>query len=364
MISKHKRNVALCQTEMDVSRSTVLCRIELTSDGKAPKSVVLFPRPAADGVIVARDGRKFGLYDAAALVAAFAEYGQDLPFDIEHASELKAPMGEPAPAQGWITGLAVNADGSVSASVDWTDEGAALIELKKYRYVSPAFKLDRSIDPPAITTVVSAGLTNRPALKLPALASTQGASMNPKIIKMLGLKDNCTQAEYDAALEAHLAKVDAEKKSATDALVAAEAAHTKTKADLAAAQAAKPELANFVPRADLDAVRAELTALKTAADAEKKDAFAAKVKETVEKASSDGKIPAASVAYHIGACTSAEALEAFKKYVEGAPVIAAPSNPGAPPKPVVTAETCSDEQVAIWAKLGLTKEQGLAAAKL
>lgn len=363
MVSTHTSRVALCQAETDVSRATVLCRIDLTSDGKAPKSVVLFPRPAADGQIVARDGRKFGMYDAAALVAAFAMYGQDLPFDIEHASELLAPMGQPAPAVGWITGLTVNEDGSVSASVDWTDEGAALIESKKYRYVSPAFKLDRTIDPPAITTVVSAGLTNRPALKLPALASTQGVTMNPKILKMLGLSDKATQAEYDAALEAHLAKIDAEKKTAADALVTAEAAATKLKAELAAAQTAASNLTNVVPRADFDAVRAELTAVKDGLAAEKKAAFQKEVAAVIAKASSEGKIAPASVEHHTATCTTQEALDSFKKYVEAAPVIAPPSGAGAPPKPVPTAETCSDAQVAIWAKLGLTKEQGLAAAK-
>lgn len=350
---------------MDVSRATVLCRIDLSADGKAPKNVMLFPRPNADGKIVARDGRNFGMYDAAALVASFAEHAQDLPIDIEHASELLAPMGQPAPAVGWITSLSVNADGSVSASVDWTEEGAALIESKKYRYVSPAFKLDRSIDPPAITTVVSAGLTNRPALKLPALAHTQGAnSMNPKILKMLGLTDKATQAEYDAALEAHLAKIDADKKAAGDQLVAAEAAHSKTKADLAAAQAAQPQLANFVPRSDFDAVRTELASVKTAIEAEKKDAFAKEVTATVNKASSDGKIAAASVEYHIAACATQAGLDAFKKYVEGAPVIAPPSNPGAPPKPTQTAEVASAEQVAVWARLGISREQGIAAQKV
>lgn len=180
--------------------------------GEAPDEVQLFPPPIA-GRIVARDGRVFKLSDPNAVVKAFIDNGQEIPFDLEHASELKAPIGEPAPAVGWITSMFVRA-GTVFAKVSWSTSGAALLRESAYRYVSPAFVLDQQTR--EITKVVSVALTNRPALMLPALTSMDPnnepelTAEQKKICALTGMTPSkfvtlSLEAQHEAAEAAELA---------------------------------------------------------------------------------------------------------------------------------------------------------------
>lgn len=134
---------------------------------EAPVEAPLFPTPI-NKRIAARDGRNFGMSNPAAIVAAFDANAQEIPVDLEHASEIKAPNGEPAPAVGWITSIFVRG-GTIFAKFDWTTAGAALLREGAYRYLSPAFHTDSKTG--EILKIVSVALTNRPALMLPALTS-------------------------------------------------------------------------------------------------------------------------------------------------------------------------------------------------
>lgn len=136
-------------------------------NAKAPEWVQLLP---AGPTIVARDGRKWTLKDPAVVVAAFKAGNVDLAFDINHASEILGPKGGDAPAQGWIKDMEVR-DGLLWGRVEWTAAGAAKVEGKEYRYVSPAIRHDRSGN---VTGLASAALVTHPALDMPALARDEG----------------------------------------------------------------------------------------------------------------------------------------------------------------------------------------------
>ena len=350
----------LCNTGSDTNRGAVLCSVELV-DGKAPKKVMMFPAPKAEGKIDAVDGRSFKMFEQEAFAAAFNSRGKPIPFDLEHSSEILAPKGHPAPAHGWINKLSV-VDGAVWADVEWTPKGASMIEAKEYRFASPAFKTDSD---KRIRQLVSAGLTNRPALDMPALASLQGVEpMNEKLLKLLGLAKDATPEQIDAAVDAHNAKLVAEANASATKIKELETASAQLKVELASAQSAAPKLELFVPRSEHDAVRTELASVKASIEAEKAAAFKKEVLAAVDQASTDRKILPANRDYFIETCSTKEALEKFKTYIAGAPVLVTPTAPAAAaPAGQGDVNTCTEDELAVWAKLGLTKEQGLAAKK-
>lgn len=126
------------------------------------------------GIVRARDGRTFLLKDPGAVVDASRRWAgaTDIAVDYEHQIDLAATNGKPAPAAGWIKALDVRETG-IWGLVEWTEVAADMIRRKEYRYISPVL---RTTPEREVTTILRAGLTNRPALDLVALASTQDAS--------------------------------------------------------------------------------------------------------------------------------------------------------------------------------------------
>ena len=130
----------------------------------APEWIMLMPAGRLD----ARDGRRWRLTDADAVVAAtHARAGStDLVIDYEHQTKYSSENGQPAPAAGWITELEARA-GALWARTRWTDQAAAALRAREYRYLSPWFMHT----PDGVVTCLSgAALTNTPALDMPALA--------------------------------------------------------------------------------------------------------------------------------------------------------------------------------------------------
>jgi phage I-like protein len=130
----------------------------------APEWIELLP-PGPD--IQGRDGRHWRLPDSGAIVAAFREGRIPLPLDYEHATELTAPCGEPSPAAGWIEDLELRANGSIWGRVAWTDKARAMVNSREYRFISPAFLVERATQ--VIRKLISAALTHHPNLDLAAL---------------------------------------------------------------------------------------------------------------------------------------------------------------------------------------------------
>lgn len=131
---------------------------------------VLPPGPSVQG----RDGRTWS-YEPTAVMAATLAHGVDLPFDYLHATELKAPQGDDAPAAGWVREYRLNERGAMEARVDWTERARNAIAAREYRYVSPVFLFDQA---GRIHRFSSFGLVNKPNLAIRALNAEQPQSLH------------------------------------------------------------------------------------------------------------------------------------------------------------------------------------------
>ena len=303
--------------------------VELPQGEGAPEWVELFP---AGPQLVGRDGRSWKIEDAAAVAAASLDGNRDkkveIPVDWEHATDVKAPKGEEAPAAGWITKLEAR-NGALWGKVEWTERGAAQVAAREYRYLSPHFQYTKQGR--VVRKLLSAGLTNTPNFVMTAL-SREGASMNKEILTALGLAEDATDEQVVTAINTLKTERDsARNKEILTALGLAEdatgeqavAAVNKLKTDHA------PSLDEFVPRADYDqAVAKVATATKEAQENE--------IEAEITKALEAGKITPATREYHVEQCKAEGGLERFKKYVKAAPEIARNQNRTVPAGPGTT----------------------------
>jgi len=162
----------------------------LSAIGEAPSRFRLF----RDGENEARwdggDNETFILdaKAAAKIIEGFESGGKDMLIDFEHQSspDRSAPAG-PIPAAGWIRGMRWVAGDGLYVDVDWTEQAAAMIESKQYRYFSPVFSADEKTK--RILRLFSVALTNRPALNniMPLAASANRYGVPAEIIDALGL---------------------------------------------------------------------------------------------------------------------------------------------------------------------------------
>mgnify|MGYP003606848355 FL=1 len=267
--------------------------------GDAPEWIELIP---AGATITGRDGRRWVNDRPDGVIERFRADGRDIPVDFEHATELKAPKGEKAPAVAWITDLE-NRGGAVWGHVVWNQTGQDSVALREYRYYSPVW--DYEIESGRIVRLVSVGLTNRPNLRVTALnheSSQEEKPMLKKLLKALGLAEDATE---ETALNAI----------------------TTLKTDLATAmnRAETPSLDKFVPRADYNQAVARATNAETALAAVKTEKLEDEITAEIGAALEAGKITPATKDYHTARCREEGGLEAFRKFVEVAPVIGDPS---------------------------------------
>ena len=269
-------------------------------EGKLPQRILLLPA----GQIEGRDGRKWLNSEPEAVLESFSGLGRDLPVDIEHATEIRAPKGEPAPAAGWIRALN-NEGGAIWGEVEWLDAGKQLVGGRQYRYLSPVI-LYRPSDR-VITGLTSVGLTNQPNLRLGALNFQNidnGDEMNElkKIIAALGLAE------------------DANAEQALNVIA-------QLKGDLASAmnRAETPDLAKFVPRGDYDQAMARAANAEQALAEDKKERLDSEIETEINAALKAGKITPATVEYHKTSCRQEGGLKRFRDFVKAAPVLAGDS---------------------------------------
>ncbi len=296
-------------TGMDKKTLKIALNIRLPEDGTLPGWVELIP---AGDLVVGRDGRKWINPTPDQVVTAFDSNGADLPIDWEHATEKKAPQGEPAPAAGWIKEMEVR-DGAIWGRIEWTDKGTDDVENKRYRYLSPVFVFTRQER--RIVRLTSAGLTNQPNLHLTALNSEslisellnqeetqikeKGMDLLKAICQALGLTDGTTD-------EQALAKVK------------------DLKGDLATAQnrAETPSLEKFVPRGDYDAVTTRATNAEQKLKEQETKTLGDEIDTAINQALTDGKITPASKDYHTAQCRTEGGLDRFKEFAKAAPAMA------------------------------------------
>jgi len=305
--------------------------IELAQDGTVPEWIQLLP---AGTDVKGRDGRGWKNDRPDMVLAAFAVEGKDIPIDWEHASELKAPQGDPAPAAGWIKEMELRG-GAVWGKVDWTARAKEQIANREYRYLSPVFLYE--IETRRIFRITSAGLTNQPNLQMSALNNENKNGRKEinmdlaQLLAALGLPATATFAEA-------LNRVAALKQEHATALNRAE----------------NPPLDKFVPRADYDKVVAQATnAEKTLKDKTAADLETAITTE-IDAALKAGKITPATGDYHRAQCRTEGGLDRFKAFVAAAPVIGDPT--ALDKKKVETGAGLDDAQKAINAQMGIDDE--------
>ena len=292
------------------------------SDGKAPEWVELIP---AGPNVIGRDGRQWLFDEQAGMLVQSSFMGRaiDLPIDWEHATQHRATKGESAPAAGWIKQLELR-DGALWGLVDWTPLASQQVINREYRFLSPVFDFDP--DTTRIARLVSAGLTNKPNFLLTALnqetMENTPVKLSPALLAALGLPETATEEQAIAAT-------------------------TQLKATAQAANAEKPNLAQFVPRADYDALGVRAVNAEQALATQKKTEHNKEVDAVIAAATQAGKITPATVDYHRAMCQDEAGLARFKEFVTAAPVVAAASDLGErQPEHLKTALNAEEQQVA------------------
>ena len=301
--------LALCDATGAIAFARVL---ELPAE--PPEWVDLVPI----GAVEARDGRRWTLEDAAAVVAATRNRAgtTDLAIDYEHQAHTSS--GE-APAAGWIKELRAES-GHIQGRVDWTENAAARIRAREYRYLSPTFLFDEKTK--RVRALTGAGLTNNPALDLPALATTQPETdpiMDEQQLKALrealGLAADADVPAILAAVAVMAANSSALAKVAEKVGLAKDAT---SEAILAAAHKA-PAAGEFVPRTEYDAMATRLTALES-------ETTEGKATAAVDAAIEAGKVTPGQREWALAYAKSDTA--GFTAYVEATPAIVRPGRTG------------------------------------
>lgn len=183
----------------------------------APEWIHLLP--ATDQPICTRDGR--GPYRVISTQQVIADSLADLPelpIDENHSTDIAAPLGQSAPARGWIVALEAREDG-IWGKVNWTRPGRALVAGQSYRFVSPV--IGHTADG-RITRILRASLVNKPNLRgLTALNQEGAMTLHERLTELLGLNaasdedavfsavSGLTQDEGGVALQSQMAEIGA-----------------------------------------------------------------------------------------------------------------------------------------------------------
>lgn len=290
------------RTEVKRETSYIALNSELPTEPAAPEWLMLIP---AGEEVETRDSRSWINDSPETVVAMLRARNAFLPIDYEHATELKAPKGEMAPAAGWLEEFEVR-DGAVFGRVNWTPAGLAAVTNREYRYISPVLLHDKQL---RVRSLSSVALVNKPNMLLPAL-NFQQPDNNEEItmelaalLAKLGLPATATFAQALNAIE----------QKATDLTTALN-------------REATPSLDKFVPRADFDATLTRATnAEQKLADIETATLETA-INAEIDTALKAGKIPPVSKDYYLAMCRQDDGLKQFQEFIKTAPVIAADSN--------------------------------------
>lgn len=160
-----------------------------------------FDHPAGEQVI---DGAA-----AERIVERLDQWGRDIVVDYQHQSMGKCAK---APAAGWVkAGTWEVAERGVEADIEWTDEAAALVEAREYRFLSPVFERTDG----EITGLVNLGLTNNPNIHAmePLVNEMEEERMENDFMaalrEKLGLNEDADEEEMTVAVDALVAEKEA-----------------------------------------------------------------------------------------------------------------------------------------------------------
>lgn len=330
------------QVSFGVAMDLSLARAAGDQGKTPPPWIPLYPAPDADHKITARDGRSWTMRDPQVVVAHFAAYGADVPLDIEHATELLAPKGKPAPAQAWIKEVQVRPDRSIWGRAEWTPAGLASYASGGWRYISPAILHN---DAGEVTGLSSAGMVTRPALHMPALARNDRETLQRKDLPMTQI--TLATLIGVAGLASTVSEADA---------LAAIRANAQAARDLA-------DPTKFVPAADLAAMATRATTAETALTTRAASDKEAVALASVESAVTAGKIPPASKDHWLS--IARDNPEAFDKAMAAMPQIAGLAAAAQKKDPVDggDADGLTADQLALCASVGIEPKAFAAALK-
>jgi phage major head subunit gpT-like protein len=149
---------------------TLMVEIARENQRGAPNTIQLFP---AGPDISTNDGRSFRLSDPAGFVSRFNATNRLVLVDYDHLSHFSPDNGGNSRAAGWISKL-TEISGQIWAFVEWTEDAAASIEAREYRFISPEFTVDNTTG--EVADLIAASLLNRPAFQMAALTAARTTS--------------------------------------------------------------------------------------------------------------------------------------------------------------------------------------------
>lgn len=322
---------------------------QATKVTKAPDAVQVLPLPAADGMLLARDGRKVRVADLQALVTASnaeaAAVGR-MPIDLDH--ELHDWWEPGGPASGWFTGWEVRADGVYATGIEWLERGREAFESRAYGFTSVTMEAEMVVleqDPMwgyvtdyelRPVTLTGFALTNIPAMRNRAMFAKEDESMpkNPAILAMFAALGLQASATPEAAAEA-AAGLAADNKKLREQL----------------AEAAAPKADTYVPRSEFDRLVAERDGLKAALEAAAVEKRKAEIDSVMDEFAD--RIPPSMREFYR---RSAEAigLDEFRRFAAAIPAIA-----GANTKLTKLGESTglSEAERSVAKQMGITEQE-------
>lgn len=189
-------------------------------------------KPIKDAVVVF-DEKSVGKVVAAFKEAAKAKDWPGILVDQDHFS---CNTSKPSTALAWARDIRVDGDGSIWTKWEFTAKGKELYEGKMLINRSPVLDLEQlSAKEFAPTVLTSIGMTNAPYFKdLSPLAAAREVknnkgenTMDPSILKELGLQEGATLDDVLAAIKSLKDKEAAATATATDATKKAETAEAQ-----------------------------------------------------------------------------------------------------------------------------------------
>ncbi len=180
--------------------------------GEPPSELRLFgagSNETAKGTFVFDDAA------AAMVLAHYADAGNELHFDFDHKSLLDGAPPSHGEAAGWFQ-LEARAGELWATNIRWTEETAAALQARKWRYISPAFVADDESN--RVLRMINCALTNRPATKrMKPIMNTTGETIGDEPPKGQNMQEIAKKLNCDATELACILALDKREGDLTDA---------------------------------------------------------------------------------------------------------------------------------------------------
>lgn len=276
--------------------------------------------------------------EAQAVIAASLASSPDgkLVIDLNHSTDLAAPQGQPAPAQGWIEGLEARADG-IWGRVSWTEAGRSALMDRAYRFISPVVRHARSTG--KVVALLRASLTNNPNIhRLQPVLNHATPEDDMNLLKALnaalGLAEAGTEADALAAVTALKTGTALNTALLAKVAKAAKLAETADEATILNAVTALADPAQTVPAASFAEVQTALNAATTRLATLEQDGKRARAEAFVDGAIKQGRAgvkPSRDyfISLHMADAKQCETMVAGFPVMTGEMAFAAPAEAGA-----------------------------------